>query len=84
MFRSLPSRGAWIEMIWTHWGGLMLIVAPLAGSVDRNSATLLQGLAGDTSLPSRGAWIEMDSGEAGFSPALSLPSRGAWIEITMS
>ena len=34
-------------------------VAPLAGSVDRNSTDQVEALAQIESLPSRGAWIEM-------------------------
>ena len=34
-------------------------VAPLAGSVDRNSAMAFWRSAVDRSLPSRGAWIEI-------------------------
>ena len=34
-------------------------VAPLTGSVDRNTAATFVGVAGCESLPSRGAWIEM-------------------------
>ena len=34
--RSLPSRGAWIEMILMACILFYLLVAPLAGSVDRN------------------------------------------------
>ena len=35
--RSLPSRGAWIEMELTVQNTIMAPVAPLAGSVDRNA-----------------------------------------------
>ena len=33
---SLPSRGAWIEILGSSLSGLVENVAPLAGSVDRN------------------------------------------------
>ena len=36
---SLPSRGAWIEMISSHSGRMERSVAPLTGSVDRNPST---------------------------------------------
>ena len=59
---SLPSRGAWIEIHKVDpEEPAVYIVAPLAGSVDRN------GICGKTvdsaskSLPSRGAWIEMST-----------------------
>ena len=56
---SLPSRGAWIEMLRllaALFGG---VVAPLAGSVDRNFQRLPLLASAYPSLPSRGAWIEM-------------------------
>ena len=37
---SLPSRGAWIEILDKPKVSLSLKVAPLAGSVDRNSVGL--------------------------------------------
>ena len=42
---SLPSRGAWIEMILSGCAWTPTPVAPLAGSVDRN-----RGSRGDLSL----------------------------------
>ena len=78
---SLPSRGAWIEIIRRSRSHRPASVAPLAGSVDRNRllSPILKVPAG--SLPSRGAWIEMLHCQAACSPRASLPSRGAWIEI---
>ena len=35
-YRSLPSRGAWIEMECDRRESCSEVVAPLAGSVDRN------------------------------------------------
>ena len=32
--KSLPSRGAWIEMRPAHYFAAVAVVAPLAGSVD--------------------------------------------------
>ena len=58
-FTSLPSRGAWIEMLMQERTNSILAVAPLTGSVDRNViSTGRQKIAG-MSLPSRGAWIEI-------------------------
>ena len=56
---SLPSRGAWIEIgrwVEEHKAD---IVAPLAGSVDRNAYARLPPRLALLSLPSRGAWIEI-------------------------
>ena len=82
---SLPSRGAWIEMILKWYLPTPVPVAPLAGSVDRNREPKNDVGMGGRSLPSRGAWIEIrcDRNSACLS-LLSLPSRGAWIEIILS
>ena len=57
-------------------------VAPLAGSVDRNSNGLGKLTVGKLSLPSRGAWIEILTPPPNLPlNMMSLPSRGAWIEI---
>ena len=56
-------------------------VAPLAGSVDRNTKMKVSPVSYSESLPSRGAWIEMGSNCAAAKRPRSLPSRGAWIEI---
>ena len=37
---SLPSRGAWIEILWPLQWLRLPLVAPLAGSVDRNALVL--------------------------------------------
>src|SRR5699024_3054207 len=58
------------------------VVAPLAGSVDRNTLPARIGDQHMKSLPSRGAWIEMPTWRSfGAWRWPSLPSRGAWIEI---
>ena len=56
---SLPSRGAWIEILVFALLFGALFVAPLTGSVDRNTSCLPEPQKGEASLPSRGAWIEM-------------------------
>ena len=59
-----------------------MIVAPLAGSVDRNGWRAHGLRQAHGSLPSRGAWIEIAAASHGFcGRARSLPSRGAWIEM---
>ena len=61
------------------------MVAPLAGSVDRNIERLKTVKVAHVSLPSRGAWIEMvGAATAILAAASSLPSRGAWIEMFFS
>ena len=71
---SLPSRGAWIEMLQRTPVKLNRPVAPLAGSVDRNFEG--RGITGKSleSLPSRGAWIEILFFRllGGFSPVAPL------------
>ena len=62
LLESLPSRGAWIEMMMPQTSPRSCRVAPLAGSVDRNKlADWAEGHVPRPSLPSRGAWIEMAS-----------------------
>ena len=56
---SLPSRGAWIEILQTDAAPRSARVAPLAGSVDRNITKYNAPGFAPKSLPSRGAWIEI-------------------------
>ena len=56
---SLPSRGAWIEILQTDAAPRSARVAPLAGSVDRNCPVVARNMVLTVSLPSRGAWIEI-------------------------
>ena len=56
---SLPSRGAWIEMVLFAARLMRSSVAPLTGSVDRNIGATRWCKGAGTSLPSRGAWIEI-------------------------
>ena len=53
---SLPSRGAWIEMLYSNLNLSRPFVAPLAGSVDRNSkaADLAPGQIGRSPRGERG------------------------------
>ena len=59
LLMSLPSRGAWIEIYLASLYLFTQLVAPLAGSVDRNAFNGLHTLYNGQSLPSRGAWIEI-------------------------
>ena len=81
--KSLPSRGAWIEILNVVSGILVnRMVAPLAGSVDRNPYLTYDLVTSAWSLPSRGAWIEILPYRMVKPRSVpSLPSRGAWIEI---
>ena len=77
---SLPSRGAWIEMVQNRVDQSLLVSLPSRGAWIEilpitNTARVLK------SLPSRGAWIEITSKTWQQHTQLSLPSRGAWIEI---
>ena len=56
---SLPSRGAWIEMMKRPLRSRCSRVAPLTGSVDRNRTSTPCPTWQSPSLPSRGAWIEI-------------------------
>ena len=68
-FRRSPLRGVWIEIMvrLASWG--TCAVAPLAGSVDRNTTVYTDYANYNRSLPSRGAWIEMGN---------SCPGRSFW------
>ena len=78
---SLPSRGAWIEIIHSKNQGPELYVAPLTGSVDRNAN--LPGFSPVPQVAPLTGSVDRNDGEedGGFLPFMSLPSRGAWIEM---
>ena len=63
--KSLPSRGAWIEISTSPGPTRAPCVAPLTGSVDRNQFRDKVEEYMALSLPSRGAWIEILLGFAG-------------------
>ena len=52
------------------------MVAPLAGSVDRNITTTTTVGAQTASLPSRGAWIEMSILPIALHPRMVAPLTG--------
>ena len=79
--RSLPSRGAWIEISFLMPIFASHSVAPLTGSVDRNrfrkpaaSKSAVAPLTGSVDRNHAPQSAEQLT-------ARSLPSRGAWIEI---
>ena len=83
--RSLPSRGAWIEI--DKAAGLdvdMGLSLPSRGAwIEIAAKMFMDYVVG--SLPSRGAWIEIGAGSLRIGRGLrSLPSRGAWIEMRPS
>ena len=80
--RSLPSRGAWIEITGFCRGFSTGIGRSPRGERGLKFVQCLYLAAIGASLPSRGAWIEI----AAFlcrrwHYSTSLPSRGAWIEM---
>ena len=82
VLRSLPARGAWIEISKRITEPDISYVAPREGSVDRNGVGDVHMVIGYGSLPARGAWIEITKLMT-FQAKLdkSLPARGVWIEI---
>ena len=79
---SLPSRGAWIEMIRRAVLRRAERCRSLRGERGLKWKRMERHLQKVRSLPSRGAWIEIYlRGECMELIAVSLPSRGAWIEI---
>ena len=78
---SLPSRGAWIEITRSCSGISASWVAPLAGSVDRNSVDVRRAYRKGVA-PLAGS-VDRNQLRAGQFPRRfgSLPSRGAWIEM---
>ncbi len=79
--RSLPVRGAWIEIIpsWS-WGTRYTGRSPY-GERGLKFRKHHQALDECASLPVRGAWIEIIIFCTLSNSSLSLPVRGAWIEI---
>ena len=78
--KSLPSRGAWIEIKSQYSVYLLEPSLPSRGAwieiKSQYSVYLLE-----PSLPSRGAWIEIVPRLHILNVGRSLPSRGAWIEM---
>ena len=79
---SLPSRGAWIEMVWRALSmARMAVSLPSRGAWIEIRCNIPPPFGACPSLPSRGAWIEMFVSPGTVEIKMSLPSRGAWIEI---
>ena len=83
-YKSLPSRGAWIEI-----GDAGIHAVYNISRSPHGERGLKFPDLGDIahqvggSLPSRGAWIEIALSIYGERRKQSLPSRGAWIEIVL-
>ena len=81
---SLPSRGAWIEMVSSGAMNVFLILSlPSRGAWIEITPRASSAEYWLQSLPSRGAWIEIVAQRYQKQKRPSLPSRGAWIEIGM-
>ena len=80
--RSLPVRGAWIEIVRDFDEKIPRICRSPCGERGLKYVSLYPLFRFTSSLPVRGAWIEMPSEGERFTAIESLPVRGAWIEIT--
>ena len=79
---SLPSRGAWIEILAVlASAGFGYKSLPSRGAWIEIGYRTVSYNKTVRSLPSRGAWIEIPPGSCPPGFYQSLPSRGAWIEI---
>ena len=79
--KSLPTRGAWIEILSGSQRDFDEYVAPHAGSVDRN-AVHHDAVGGKLVAPHAGSVDRNCSATASGKWTMgSLPTRGAWIEI---
>ena len=81
--KSLPARGAWIEIRCANAGNNRYCCRSPHG--ERGLKCLNDVLVFRTkmSLPARGAWIEIRRRANIDQTAKSLPARGAWIEISL-
>ena len=83
LLRSLPARGAWIEI--TEFRRDIHVVTRRSPHGERGLKLILviTALAVLGSLPARGAWIEIFPWPQQLQRRRrSLPARGAWIEIS--
>ena len=80
-FRSLPVRGAWIEIEYSSVMPKVYVVSlPVRGAwIEIFKQFKIVSFI--SSLPVRGAWIEIVFGTMVTDICQSLPVRGAWIEI---
>ena len=82
--RSLPVRGAWVEII---NGGVDMDVTtslPVRGAWVEINSPPQAAYPARSSLPVRGAWVEISTGTISNRRRPSLPVRGAWVEIVLA
>ena len=78
--QSLPSRGAWVEIVGGNYECTANQSLPSRGAWVEISGRGTSCI-GKGSLPSRGAWVEISMAAMCLALTLSLPSRGAWVEM---
>ena len=80
---SPSSRRAWIEILWSEYGGRLRPVALLAEGVDRN-VDLDEGLTNSQIVALLAEGVDRNSWWEAMAPAkhTSPSSRRAWIEIS--
>ena len=79
--RSLPARGAWIEIFPERPRPRRSPCRSPHGEHGLKYGCADQNKPCPKSLPARGAWIEMLNICKALESYLSLPARGAWIEM---
>ena len=79
--RSLPVRGAWVEMSGSSIARVSLKCRSPCGERGLKWERHVRACPRRPSLPVRGAWVEIAGGWRLWLAAGSLPVRGAWIEI---
>ena len=79
--KSLPARGAWIEIGYGGAGGGGWYGRSPHGERGLKSQFYFTAPPRAQSLPARGAWIEIAIRARRVLATQSLPARGAWIEI---
>ena len=80
--KSLPSRGAWIEILRMVTTSNSDKVAPLTGSVDCHTSLPPPAKSGIGRSPHGERGLKWLGPFVQQGRQLSLPSRGAWIEIS--
>ena len=79
--RSLPARGAWIEITYMVATESMAVGRSPHGEHGLKSPEWGRSEYPPSSLPARGAWIEIFGNNDQDYTSGSLPARGAWIEM---
>ena len=79
---SLPTRGAWIEIIPSAERATDYYSRSPHGERGLKCIVTILTVFLAASLPTRGAWIEIVAPKLLLGLLKSLPTRGAWIEIS--